>query len=176
MIIIAAGSNLSFCGRPPAELVTSALASLGTLGEGLAMSPLYDSPAWPDPAEPAYVNAVAILQDSALGPAAMLAALHALEDGFGRERAYLQDPALRYAPRTLDLDLVAHHETVCGNPQEGGPILPHPGLAERDFVLAPLCDLAPGWRDPRSGVTAAEMLARIAPVTARRRPAQAASK
>lgn len=106
----------------------------------------------------------------------MLAALHALEDGFGRERAYLQDPSLRYAPRTLDLDLIAYGDKVCDETGEGSLVLPHPGLTSRDFVLAPLCDLAPEWRDPVSGAKATELLAAIPTVTARRRPLPAALK
>ena len=167
MIIIAAGSNLAFAGHPPPALVSSALNSLEKFGSGLQLSPLYESPAWPDPDEPAYVNAVAILAKSALAPEALLAALHALEDGFGRERAYLRDPALRYAPRTLDLDLIAYDdETRTGS--AGGLMLPHPALAQRDFVLAPLCDLAPDWCHPVTGETAAAMLASSGPRHARK--------
>jgi 2-amino-4-hydroxy-6-hydroxymethyldihydropteridine diphosphokinase len=54
----------------------------------------------------------------------------------------------------LDLDLLFHGESVVAQP---GLTLPHPRLAERSFVLAPLAEVAPGWRDPRSGRTVEEM-------------------
>lgn len=157
MIIIAAGSNKAFCGQSPQQIVAKALKSLAGLGQGQRISSLYDSPSWPDPAEPRYINAVCVFDHVSLEPEALMAALHATEDAFGREREYLLDPALRYAPRTLDLDLIAYDDRVEAGGQEG-LVLPHPATAERDFVLAPICELQPDWRHPISGLTARSML------------------
>lgn len=98
----------------------------------VARSPLYRSaPVDGDGAD--YVNAVAQLQTE-LPPEALLAALQAIEERFGRERPY------RNAPRTLDLDLLLY-----GNRRLRSPALevPHPRLHERAFVLLPLLDIAP---------------------------------
>ena len=155
MILIGVGSNLAFCGRVPAQIVQDALNSLSVLGEGACASSLYRSSAWPDPSDPPYINAALKLDHTPLGPAALLEALHASEDAFGRERAYLTDPDQRYAPRTLDLDLLAYHGEVF---QTDRLAVPHPGIADRDFVLLPLAELAPDWHHPSSLKTAGEML------------------
>ncbi len=160
MILIAAGSNLPFCGVDSQQLVLRAFFAVGRVARIDAMSPLYHSPAWPDPADPPFVNAVAAVS-TGLSAAALLEALHAIEAGFGRRRS------LKNAPRTLDLDLIAYHEE-CRESAGNGLVLPHPRLAERDFVLAPLRDIAPEWRDPRSGETAAALLARLPARSARR--------
>jgi 2-amino-4-hydroxy-6-hydroxymethyldihydropteridine diphosphokinase len=113
-------------------------------------SDLYGFPAWPDPSDPPFFNAVAAL-GAAPPPAQLLQALHAIEASFGRRRGR------KNAPRTLDLDLLAYGDHA----QEGPPALPHPGLEVRDFVLVPLADIAPGFRSPRSGRTVEELLSRL---------------
>jgi 2-amino-4-hydroxy-6-hydroxymethyldihydropteridine diphosphokinase len=67
------------------------------------------------------------------------------------EAAFRRERRARNAPRTLDLDLVAHGRTVIEAP---GLTLPHPRAHERLFVMGPLAQLAPGWRHPISGRTA----------------------
>ncbi|WP_425408107.1 2-amino-4-hydroxy-6-hydroxymethyldihydropteridine diphosphokinase [Hyphococcus sp.] len=151
MIIIAAGSNLPFCGLDSQQIVAKAFSALGQFVQIGGVSSFYESPAWPDPADPAFVNAAAIVE-TAMAPEPLLAALHAVEAGFGRRRS------LRNAPRTLDLDLVAYGAQRRNDPQM---MLPHPRFAERAFVLAPLCEIAPDWRDPASGETAAALLDRV---------------
>lgn len=85
-----------------------------------------------------YINAVAQLQTRLL-PEALLEALQAIEERFGRERPY------RNAPRTLDLDLLLY-----GQRRIATPLLtvPHPRLHERAFVLAPLAEIAPDFALP----------------------------
>lgn len=93
---------------------------------------------------PDFVNAVVELR-TALSPAALLAALHALEQTHGRQRPY------RHAPRTLDLDLLlfGQREVVTD-----ALTLPHPRLHERAFVLQPLLEIAPDAIHPRLGLLA----------------------
>ena len=160
MILIAAGSNLPFCHLDSQQVVLTAFFALGRVAELRQTSPFYLSPAWPDPIDPPFVNAVAVVATD-LAPEALLAALHAIEAGFGRRRGK------KNAPRTLDLDLIAYDDERRGG-AGGGLILPHPRLAEREFVLAPLCDIAPDWRSPATGETAAAMLARLPDRAARR--------
>lgn len=141
MILIALGANLPSPVGEPAATLRAALEMLGTLGvSARGISRFYATPAWPDPKEPPFVNAVAHV-DTALSPTALLAALHNVEIAFGRTRT------TRNAPRTLDLDLLDYD----GRIEKGPPELPHPRLTERGFVLVPLNDIAPGWRHPVTG-------------------------
>jgi 2-amino-4-hydroxy-6-hydroxymethyldihydropteridine diphosphokinase len=95
-----------------------------------AVSPLYRSK--PVDAEgPDYLNAVAVL-DTALAPRELLSALHGIETGHGRERAFVN------APRLLDLDLLWHGDATRSNAFVS---LPHPRMMQRAFVLLPLADV-----------------------------------
>ncbi|MBN9589166.1 MAG: 2-amino-4-hydroxy-6-hydroxymethyldihydropteridine diphosphokinase [Alphaproteobacteria bacterium 64-11] len=151
MIVIALGANLpSKCG-PPAATLAAALGRLKALGLHIvSVSPFYKTPAWPDPAGPPFVNAVAIIQ-TRLQPAELLGLLHEVETEFGRMRSAPN------APRTLDLDLIDHDGIVCS----GQINLPHPRLAERSFVLVPLADIAPGWCHPVTREGVGDLLARL---------------
>ena len=103
-----------------------------------ATSRWFRSAAEPPSGQPDFVNGVVRLVGEA-DPFALLAALHALEAKAGRVRTVVN------AARTLDLDLLAMDSLVVG---EARLTLPHPRMAQRAFVLAPLCDVAPGWRHP----------------------------
>lgn len=150
---------MPFCGAPPQEVLRLAIRAIGKFAPVVAVSRFYASPAWPDPADPPFVNA-AISVESGLSPDALLAALHEVESAFGRNRAR------KNAPRTLDLDLLAHGRFSGRGSSGRGPVLPHPRIAERDFVLAPLCDIAPDWVSPATGLTPREMLAALPKVSA----------
>jgi 2-amino-4-hydroxy-6-hydroxymethyldihydropteridine diphosphokinase len=108
-----------------------------------------------DPDQPAYLNAVAEVLTS-LAPRDLLAALLAVERALGRVR----DPQRRWGPRTIDLDLLVFGSAVV---EEPGLIVPHPRMAERRFVLAPLAGLAPALPVPGTGRTVAELLAALPP-------------
>lgn len=160
MILVAAGSNLPFNNIDSQRIVVSAFSALGRVSTLEKISSLYETPAWPNPADPPFINAVASIK-TVLPPEALLETLHAIEAGFGRRRG------ARNAPRTLDLDLLSYGEVRREN-GEGGLTLPHPRLHEREFVLAPLCDIAPDWRHPVTGRTAAQMLGGLKTRQARR--------
>ncbi len=151
--LIALGANLSFQGASPAITVRTALKRLTALGEEAAFSGLWRSVAWPDPHAPAYVNAVMRLNTS-MDAYQLLHEILAIEVEFGRERN------VRWASRTLDLDLIDVGGRVCGAPGDRLE-LPHPRAVERAFVLAPLRDVAPGWRWPPTGEKVAEVWARL---------------
>jgi 2-amino-4-hydroxy-6-hydroxymethyldihydropteridine diphosphokinase len=85
----------------------------------------------------------------------LLSELLRIEREHGRERPH---PG---APRTLDLDLIFFGGEVVNEP---GLVVPHPRFRERRFVLEPLADVAPDWRDPVTGLTVRELLTRLAPL------------
>jgi 2-amino-4-hydroxy-6-hydroxymethyldihydropteridine diphosphokinase len=158
VILVALGANLPLAdGTPPLETCRQAAALLDDL-PGLrlrALSRWYlTAPVPPMPGSPAYVNGVARLEPRlgavAPSPEALLAGLQAIERRFGRARSHAN------APRTLDLDLLEMGGSVRAGPD---PILPHPRMATRGFVLAPLRDVAPGWVHPVLGRPAEELLA-----------------
>ena len=103
------------------------------------------------PAGRSFANAVAIVE-SALAPDELLAELKAIERGFGRR------PGKRWGPRVLDLDIILWSQGAWGGP---GPIIPHPAFRDRAFVLEPLAEIAPAWRDPLTGATMRQLLARL---------------
>jgi 2-amino-4-hydroxy-6-hydroxymethyldihydropteridine diphosphokinase len=157
MILVALGANLPHerWGSPRATC-EAALQALERAGmRVVARSRWYRSLPQPPAAQPEFVNAVVALETE-LAPAALLAALHAIEVSFGRRRGAAN------AARTIDLDLIAYHDRVSDG-ADGGPVLPHPRLGERAFVLRPLADVAPDWRHPASGRSVAAFLAALPP-------------
>ena len=147
-VIIGIGSSLAgdFGTRQALlEAAVGAFPNVGMLVQQL--SRWWKSAAWPDPSLPYYLNGVAVVE-TALEPPECLAALLDLERRFGRVRG---EPN---APRTLDLDLVAFGRRVIDEP---GLTVPHPQATRRRFVLGPLAEIAPGWRDPVSGRTARQL-------------------
>lgn len=138
MILIALGANLSSPAGSPIETLRAALDALKAEGvHARAVSKFYATPAWPNPNDPPFVNAVAQVETT-LAPTNLLEVLHRVEAAFGRTRS------VRNAPRTLDLDLLDYD----GRVEKGPPELPHPRMTERGFVLIPLADVAPQWRHP----------------------------
>ena len=85
--------------------------------------------------QPRFLNGVAALETT-LAPRALLERLLAVERELGRVRG--EGP--RFGPRTIDLDLLLHGDEVVDEP---GLVVPHPRLAERQFVLEPLHELDP---------------------------------
>ena len=156
MILIAFGGNLPFCGAAPADTILLAAESVHYFAPIKALSSLYASPAYPDPSEPSFVNACALVETT-LGPEALLARLHAVERAFGRRRSRVN------APRTLDLDLIDYEGAIMkADASGGGLVLPHPRLAARPFVLKPIAEIAPTWADPLSGRSVDDLLGALA--------------
>lgn len=137
---VALGSNL---GDRAAALgkACDALRALSSDGR-LRCSPLYESAPMGPSDQPDYLNAVCAFTTS-LAPQALLAALQRIENAAGRVR-----PAVRWSARTLDLDLLLYGARRIDTPDL---TVPHPGIAERTFVLMPLHDLDASLDVPGQG-------------------------
>lgn len=127
------GSNL----QGPAGQLASAFDLLGTIPKTrlIARSSLYRSAPFGGIEQPDFVNGAASLLTQ-LTARQLLDELQQIEARRGRER-----DAVHWGPRVLDLDLLAYANECIDEP---GLIVPHPGIAERNFVLLPLMDVAPG--------------------------------
>ena len=151
MILIGVGSNLPFGDLSSSQLIDASVKELARRKITVVKkSPYYLTPPLGPLGQPDYVNAVFQVMAN-YSPEALLDKLHEIEGVFGRQRR------VKWGARSLDLDLLAWHNHKLFK----RPKLPHPGIAERAFVLLPLQDIAPGWCHPVSGLTAAEMLAKI---------------
>ena len=150
---IALGSNRRHGAHgAPAAILRGALAAMA--GEGLSIervSKIRSTRAF-GPAGRGFANAAALVATD-LGPPELLGLLKAIERGFGRRRGR------RWGPRVLDLDLILWS----GGAWEGpGLVVPHPAFRDRLFVLDPLAEIVPDWRDPVTGATVRQLRFRLA--------------
>ncbi|MDB5721804.1 MAG: folK [Alphaproteobacteria bacterium] len=141
---VALGSNRRGRHGAPADTIRAAARAI----ESRSLSRIRLTPAL-GPAGRSFANAVAIVE-SELDPAELLAILKATERSFGRRSGR------RWGPRILDLDIILWSE---GPFESTGLVVPHRAFRERRFVLQPLAEIAPAWRDPITGRTARQLLA-----------------
>jgi 2-amino-4-hydroxy-6-hydroxymethyldihydropteridine diphosphokinase len=141
------GSNL---GDRRANL-RRAVEALPPLVTVLRSSAIYETEPWGYRDQPPFFNQV-IEVETGLPPLELLAHLKQVEADLGRR------PTFRYGPRLIDMDILFYADQVVDLP---GLSIPHPRLAERAFVLAPLSELAPGLRHPVTGKTILELVSNI---------------
>jgi 2-amino-4-hydroxy-6-hydroxymethyldihydropteridine diphosphokinase len=146
--IIALGSNQRHPRHgAPAQVLTAAMA----LFDPLAGSAIITSRPL-GPSQRSYANA-AILIESDLPPPALLARLKSIERHFGRRRR-----GQRWAARVLDLDIILWSGGIWA---DQALTIPHPAYRQRRFVIRPVCQIAPLWRDPLTGFSLLQQKARL---------------
>jgi 2-amino-4-hydroxy-6-hydroxymethyldihydropteridine diphosphokinase len=153
-LYIGLGANLAHPRfGPPKSTLEHVLALFQDRGlRVLARSPWYESAPVPASDQPWYVNGV-VRVATARSPQEVLSELHAIEAELGRQRVEQNEA------RLVDLDIIAFGKMVLNGPDP--PIVPHPRMAERAFVLLPLADLAPDWRHPTTGERISDLIARL---------------
>ena len=154
-VAVALGSNL---GDRLAHLraACTAIESRGLLASVRRSDAFETPPEAPDDGG-AFLNAV-VVGETMLSAQALLRGLLEVEASLGRLRAAGEHGG----PRTIDLDLILFGESVI---DADGLCVPHPRFHRRAFVLAPLSQIAPDWREPRSGRPIHSLLADLGPVT-----------
>ena len=159
MIYVALGSNLPGKHGSPLQTLEAAIERFSTHGLSVrARSFWHETAPVPVSEQPNYINGVVSVATPLDAPAT-LAALHAIEAEFGRCRS------VPNAARVLDLDLIDFGGAV----RNSDPLLPHPRLADRAFVLYPLRDVAPDWVHPILGQGVSTLIAALPPGQAIRR-------
>jgi len=149
--LVALGSNRRHHRHgKPRDILGAALEELAAIGTVLARSRVIGS-APMGPAQRRFANAAAVVE-SELDPEAMLSALKRMEHEFGRRRSR------RWGDRVLDLDIVLWDG---GNWRSERLHVPHREFRDRDFVLGPARPIAADWRDPQSGLSVAQLYARL---------------
>ncbi|MBA4041430.1 MAG: 2-amino-4-hydroxy-6-hydroxymethyldihydropteridine diphosphokinase [Sphingobium sp.] len=142
---LALGSNRRGLHGGPAQSVRAALAAIGGV---VAVSAVIETVPV-GPSQRRFANMAAIVE-TIEAPDALLARLKAIERGFGRRRGQ------RWGARVIDIDIILWSGGIWASP---GLTIPHPAFRLRGFVLRPLAQIAPAWRDPVSGRTIRQLVA-----------------
>lgn len=147
---------------PKKELIEQARTRINErVGRVVQASSPMESEAWGFQAEAPFLNQVLVVESS-LEPLELLAVTQQIEQELGRDRT-LEATEKRltgepYASRSMDIDILYYGDRVIDHARLQ---IPHPRLEERAFVLRPLVEILPKWRDPRSGRRVEELWAAL---------------
>ncbi len=133
----------------------AAVAGLGRVLDVAMVSPVYETAPMYVEDQDRFLN-LALLAETAMAPADLLATVKELEVGLGRTASR------RYGPRRIDIDIIFYGDQAV---HVDGLDIPHTRLVERAFVLKPAADIAPDWRHPETNHTIAEHLAMLQPLS-----------
>ncbi len=164
MIFIGLGGNLT-CPTfgPPRATCGAALQIMEQRGIKIAArSRWYESAPVPISGQPWYVNGV-VAVDTTLDARELVRDVLEIEAELGRRRTVAN------APRTIDLDVIAHGDSVIKGDARHHVTIPHPRMQDRAFVLLPMAEIAPDWRHPVSQVPLRDLIAAL-PVNQECRP------
>ena len=159
LLFLALGTNLG----DRRENLRRAVRALAGLMVIEAISPIYETAPWGLAEQPNFLN-MCLSATTGLLPRPLLAKIKDLEIRLGRK------PGPRWGPRLIDIDLLFYDDLILQVEDAEGLTIPHPRLAERAFVLAPLADIAPQFRHPQTGLSAAQMAAAVDLTSARKLP------
>jgi 2-amino-4-hydroxy-6-hydroxymethyldihydropteridine diphosphokinase len=137
---IALGSNLPSSAGTPQQTLDAAILRVAQLGRLLVQSSYFETTPVGYADQPSFLNAAIALQTE-LDPESLLEHLLEIELSFGRDRSH----GIPNGPRTLDLDLLLYGDRVLDTRILQ---LPHPRMAQRAFVLAPMAEIAPDLIHP----------------------------
>lgn len=151
--VLITGGNV---GNAEATLAEAARLIAAEVGCVERASRIYRTKAWGFEADD-FRNQVLVVEIS-LEPMEMLTAVNDIERRLGRDRDREQDEksatGARYASRSIDIDILFYDDLIVESERL---TLPHPRIAEREFVLEPLSEVAAEWRHPVSGKSVGEM-------------------
>jgi len=165
-ILVGLGGNLPSGYGSPVDTMREAVRVLGDEGlENISVSGLYQTTPVPVSEQPDFINC-ALAANTDLSADGLLLLFKETEQLLGRK------PAERWSARTVDIDLLVYEQVILPSPQAWNvvvhsddpaafleqPVVPHPRLHKRAFVLVPLLDVAPDWRHPCLNITVTEMV------------------
>jgi len=165
-VLVGLGGNLSSPVGAPAETLSAAIEYLSFNGlKNIEVSPLYQTAPIPASGQPDFINC-ALKAETKLTATSLLALFQSTEKRLGRQEGE------RWSARTLDIDLLAYDQSVFPDKESWysvanhvdpaafleEPVVPHPRLHKRGFVLMPLMGVAPDWEHPVLGNRVATMI------------------